>query len=191
MNRTSYGELSSLINRTASSLQDPSQYAGTLVKGRFESQSGAAKFAFVPFDMGFRDYEGRAIVALSGDRAPFATGGLRLDRLPGYKIVSVDLDRGFTEPFIHNTEGKPASRLSTGGTLLERPIDIKFGPDVKMYILANGNARRARKDHPRNRKTFRPPTRTGGEVNQTWGGEDLFEHVKSSVVVLVLSSHTD
>lgn len=138
MNRTSYPELSALIDQAGSSLQDPSPYAQTLVRGVFESQSGAAKFAFVPYDVGFRDFEGRAIVALAGDRAPFATGGLKLDRTPGYKIVSVNIDDKSVKPFIHNTEGKPGSRLKTGGILLERPIDIKYGGDGQIYILDFG-----------------------------------------------------
>ena len=43
--------------------------------------------------------------------------------------------------FIFNTEGGPASMLSEGRSEgLERPVDLKFGPDGKLYLLDFGQA---------------------------------------------------
>ncbi len=56
----------------------------------------------------------------------------------GYKVVLVNVDNGQVEDFVRNTEQGPASRLSDDNPGLERPVDIKFGPDGAMYILDFG-----------------------------------------------------
>jgi hypothetical protein len=76
---------------------------------------------------------------MSGDRAPFATSGRALKVPLGYKIVRVDLDaRGQVQDFIRNARPGPGSSIKAKGELLERPVDVKFGPDGKMYILDFG-----------------------------------------------------
>jgi hypothetical protein len=148
MQRTSYPEELSFLTdhagQPASSgrpavppVPDPTSYRSVLC-GEFLSLSGAAKLDFVPTNAGFRAYEGRAIVALAGDRAPFATNGVRLKDYIGYKVVIADLTNK-PEDFIRNTEGVPASKLGRGAVALERPIDVKFGPDGKLYVLDYGH----------------------------------------------------
>ena len=137
-----YPELSSLLDNAASSpsLQSPTQYRTSLVYGAFPSQSGAAKFAIVPETGPFKEFAGEAIVALSGDRAPFATSGRKLVGPIGYKVVVVNLDRARKpiRDFVRNTSGMPASMLPNEPVALERPVDVKFGPDGALYILDFG-----------------------------------------------------
>jgi glucose/arabinose dehydrogenase len=140
--RTGYPELSALINHAASDMQSPTEQRETLAPVSFPSQSGAAKLAIVPATAQLRQYRGKAIVALSGDRAPFATGGKALNGPVGYKVVLANIDEKRYDEFVRNTQGVPAHLLeqSFGHTVeaLERPIDPKVGPDGKLYILDLG-----------------------------------------------------
>jgi glucose/arabinose dehydrogenase len=145
MNRTGYPELSFVIDHATSNAPSglPTPSRDLLVYGVFPSLSGAAKLDFVPSDSAFRDFRYNAIVALSGDRAPFATSGQKLKAPVGYKVVRVDLENRRIEDFIRNTRDMPASRVprkdtSGASEALERPIDVKFGPDGKLYILDFG-----------------------------------------------------
>src|SRR5690606_26217200 len=65
--QTGYPELSFLIEHDMSGLFRPNR--DTLLRAAFPALSGAAKFDFVPGGGHFREYEGDAIIALSGDRA--------------------------------------------------------------------------------------------------------------------------
>ena len=130
-----------IIDHAASRLIPPS--AGPLFFGSFRPLAGASKFDFAPASPAFRKYRGDAIVALFGDRAPFATSGRPIIGPTGYKVARVNLDSRKVEDFIRNTKDLPASRLkgeSGKGVIdaLERPIDVKFGPDGAMYVLDFG-----------------------------------------------------
>ena len=125
-------------DRHASGLRESNENMQSLVKARFPSLSGAAKLAFVPGSGPFKRWRGEAIIALSGDRAPFATSGIELKSPVGYKLVRVDVDSGKVEEFIHNTGFLPASKTGQKGIALERPIDVKIGADGAMYILDFG-----------------------------------------------------
>jgi glucose/arabinose dehydrogenase len=115
---------------------DRDRYA---VQATFPSQSGAAKLAMAPRAGAFSEFFGSAIVTLGGDRAPFATGGQKLLGPVGYKVTRVNLDTKETVDFIRNTAGVPA-RLTDRKTPdeLERPVDVKFGPDGALYVLDMG-----------------------------------------------------
>jgi glucose/arabinose dehydrogenase len=141
--KSGYPDVSFLIDQNASNLLAPTPSRETLVSGVFPSLSGAAKFDFVPADGPFNEFAGNAIVALSGDRAPFATGGQRLKGPVGFKVVRVDIDTRQAKDFVYNTKGVPASLIPKGqvGDALERPIDVKFAPDGSMYILDLGKLR--------------------------------------------------
>jgi hypothetical protein len=109
----------------------------------FPSLSGAAKFDFAPATGRFKEFRGNAIIALGGDRAPFATSGRTLKSPVGYKIVRLDPDTRQARDFVRNTRGGPASRAASKAkgkatVMLERPVDVKFGADGKMYILDYG-----------------------------------------------------
>lgn len=134
---TGYPEISALIDQASSKLPrpDPSN-----VIGNFPMQAGAAGLAIVPETGVFGKYRGGIVVALSGDRAPFSTGGgLILKQYTGYKVVRVDLVTHDVTPFVYNTEGGPGSALQLDGRALERPTDIKLGHDECMYILDYGH----------------------------------------------------
>ena len=136
INKSGYSENSFLIDHEASGLRPPG--SSVTVAGVFPTLSGAAKSAFAPTSGPFSQFRGSDIVALDGDRAPFATSGLPLQQHPGFQVARVDIDSREVKPFIRNTARKPVSELPYGTVALERPIDVKFGPDGALYILDFG-----------------------------------------------------
>jgi glucose/arabinose dehydrogenase len=146
-------------------LRDPTEDRDRNLVVAFPSLSGAAKLDFVPSsnEAFSRDFPGQAIVALNGDRAPFATSGRKLVGPVGYKVVRVDADSRQVFDFVRNTQRRPGSQLNGDPRLLERPIDAKFGPDGMLYILDYGQmeVRDGRERvRPRTGQIFRlaPPT---------------------------------
>ncbi|MDB5357590.1 MAG: hypothetical protein JWN24_4043 [Phycisphaerales bacterium] len=134
--RTGYPEVRPLIDQGASGLPAPPR--DQVLEWAFPSLSGAGKMAFVPATAR-KEFQGSVIITLSGDRSPFASGGIKLPRRVGFKIVRVDLDRHAVHDFIRNTSGLPASSTDPNNRdLLERPVDVKFGDDGVMYILDMG-----------------------------------------------------
>lgn len=131
--KTGYSDLWFLIDHQTSNLTPP--FRDTLVHAVFPPLSGAAGMDFAPVDGPFR---GHAIVALSGDRAPFATNGEALPRPVGYKVMEVDVDNKQMSEFMRNTLGVPAHMLGKGVVALERPIDVKFDADGSLYVLDLG-----------------------------------------------------
>jgi glucose/arabinose dehydrogenase len=134
--RTGYPEIVQLVDHAASGLIRPDR--GTLVRGLFPSLSGASKMTFVGGQPGFTDFNGSLLVALAGDRFPFATSDQRLAAPVGYKVMRVDPDTKQTTDFIYNTPQRPASKSTESPLALERPIDVKFGPDGSLYIVDLG-----------------------------------------------------
>ncbi len=143
ISKTGYPELSALIDHEASNLLRPN--AETLVQGVFSPLSGAAKMDFIPSSSRhFEKFQGQALVALFGSRAPFATNGRKLKEPVGRKVVTVNIDAATGQrvnDFIYNTKGVPASMLGRNVEALERPIDVKIGPDGMVYILDYGRMR--------------------------------------------------
>jgi len=140
---TGYDALPLLVDQGSSGpqgagLRVPSGEA--LLRGTFPPQSGAAKLAMAPRSGPFERYQGSAIVALSGDRAPFATSGQKTIGPIGYKVVLVRVDNQQVEDFLRNTQGVPAHRMRKPARdqALERPVDVKFGPDGSLYVLDMG-----------------------------------------------------
>ncbi len=133
--RFGYASIAALVDRAASHLSPPDK---NLIVGEFHSQSGAAGVDFFPASGPFAKYRGDAAVALFGDRAPFSTGGLKLKGPTGYKLVRVNVLDHRVEELIRNARLLPKSKLGSGAIGLERPIDVKFGPDGAMYILDFG-----------------------------------------------------
>jgi hypothetical protein len=115
------------------------------VRAQLSPLSGASKMAFVPDDGPLRQFSRQLVVALSGERAPFATERATrpLKGLPGHKVVRFDVDSDQKDVFdmIRNTADMPRSKTPANrAELLERPVDVKFGPDGFMYILDFGKA---------------------------------------------------
>ena len=136
--KTGYSELGPLINAPASDLHLAPNFADSIA-GKFPSLSGAAKMDFVPATGPFARYRGSAVVALDGSRAPYASGGLPLLGFVGGKVSLVDVENSrHAEDFVFNTAALPASRQPYGTVALERPCDVKFGPDGALYILDFG-----------------------------------------------------
>jgi glucose/arabinose dehydrogenase len=111
------------------------------VKAILPPLSGAAKMTFLPDSGPFEGFRHQLIVALSGDRAPFATSGRKLKGPVGYKVVRVDVadDSKSAHDFIRNTSGMPRSMAAKNNPdMLERPIDVKIGPDGYLYVLDFG-----------------------------------------------------
>ncbi len=133
--KSGYDEVLPLLDQEASGLRLPN--FDVLVYGVFPSLSGASKMDFIPATGPFRNLRGDAIVALNGDRTPFASNGLKLTSRQGFKIVIVD-DSKTPKDFVHNISGTPASMQAYGTVALERPCDVKVGPDGAIYILDFG-----------------------------------------------------
>ena len=114
-----------------------------LLRGVFPSQAGAARLVMVPRTGPFDRFQGSAIVALSGDRAPFATSNQKVIGPIGYKVVRVSIDNQQVEDFIRNVGNAPAHLLPKEkrhrGDAIERPVDVKFGPDGALYVLDLGS----------------------------------------------------
>ena len=134
---TGYPQVRALIDQRASGLMPPVRES--LLETAFPSLSGAAKMAFAPSAGAFKEYQGSVLVALSGDRSPYSSGGIALPRPVGFKVVRVDLDRHTTRDFVRNVGDLPGSKIDPHNlSLTERPVDVKFGPDGALYILDCG-----------------------------------------------------
>jgi hypothetical protein len=133
--QSGYRELSTLVNQEESGLHLPD--FGVILQGDFPSLSGAEKLDFIPGNSPFKDFSGDAIIALSGDQSPFATSGLKLLGRVGFKVVRVNSDKQVKD-LVRNTAGVPISMQPFGTVGLERPYDVKVGPDGAIYILDFG-----------------------------------------------------
>ncbi len=159
--KSGYRELSFLVDHGRSDLTPPARRQQNLLAAEFQPLAGASKLAFLPGSgplSGLRQNRNAAVVALSGDRSPWDSGGQKLVGPIGYKLALVNVDNGQVEDFIRNTQIGPASRHVDDVHGLERPIDVKFGPDGAMYILDFGQME-MRGDHeriaPRTGRVFR------------------------------------
>ncbi len=133
-------QLAPVIDHEASGLEVADQ---SLVLGLHGFNSSPSKIAVAPESWG--EQAGQVFVAEWGDLAP-NTNPLR-DQPEGYQVVSVNPDTGEVAPFVRNIKAGPASRQGARLAGIERPIDVKFGPDGAMYIvdygIANVNSARA------------------------------------------------
>jgi len=104
------------------------------ILGLHEVNSSPSMLDVAPAAWG--DLAGQVFVAEYGDLAPNTTP--LLDKLPGYRVSRVDPTTGQVEPFLRNAKPGPASAQGAMGMGLERPFDVKFGPDGAMYIVDYG-----------------------------------------------------
>jgi glucose/arabinose dehydrogenase len=144
--RTGYNQTTFLLDHDSPDyVRSPVPERDNVVRAVFPTQSGAAKMAFVPDDSPLKDFRRQLLIAQFGDRTPFANSNrYPLKLRPGYKVVWVDVDsdRKLVNDFIRNTANVPRS-LAGGNArktldMLERPIDVKFGPDGYLYVLDFG-----------------------------------------------------
>jgi glucose/arabinose dehydrogenase len=130
-----------LIDHEASGLEIADR---SLAFGLHDFNSSPSMLDVAPSSWG--DLAGDVFVAEYGDLAP-NTNPL-LDRPAGYQIVRIDAAGGQAMPFVRNVGPGPASKQGAMGKALERPVDVKFGPDGAMYIsdygVSNINQARAK-----------------------------------------------
>jgi glucose/arabinose dehydrogenase len=136
--------LTFVIDHEASGLTAPPQED---VVGRHPVHSSPSQLDVAP--EGWGDYAGHLFVAEWGDLAP-PTNPLVVPGDPeememegeiivaGYRVVRIDPATGELEPFVSNRSPGPASQQDATGEGMERPFDVKFGPDGAMYIVDYG-----------------------------------------------------
>ncbi len=132
--KTSLGKnLGFVIDHAASGLTPPTP---AVVLSRHEVNSSPCLFDIAPDSWG--PLAGQLFIAEWGDLAP-PTNPLR-GNVPakGYRVVKVNPNTGALTPFVSNSGGIPASSQGKTGQGLERPFDVKFGPDGAMYIVDYG-----------------------------------------------------
>lgn len=142
LRKTGNNELFPLLDHSGAYSPPDESDRENLVRAVFPSLSGASKMTFIPDEGPLSVFSRQLIVTLSGDRAPFATSGkLKLREPVGYKVVSVDFDSDTkaVRDFIRNTANLPRSKTPANSPeTLERPIDVKVGPDGYLYVLDFG-----------------------------------------------------
>jgi len=126
-------KLGFLIDHKASGLTPPDK---SLILGLHPVNSSPSKPDIAPDSWG--DMAGNLFIPEWGDMAWF-TNALR-DKPAGNRIVFINpTAKGNTVvPFIFNAKPGPASEQSALGKGIERPYDVKFGPDGAMYIVDFG-----------------------------------------------------
>ncbi|WP_181813895.1 PQQ-dependent sugar dehydrogenase [Halopelagius longus] len=126
-------KLSFLIDHEASGLKQPDK---SLVAGLHEVNSSPSKPDVAPRSWG--EYADHLFVPEYGDLS-WTTNPLR-DKPAGCRIAVIDTkgDGKRVRPFIQNAKPGPASVQGRAGEGLERPYDVKFGPDGAMYIVDFG-----------------------------------------------------
>ncbi len=121
-------DLGFVIDHAASGLTPPDR---SLVAGLHEWNSSPSLLDMAPASWG--EFAGQLFVAEWGDLAP-PTNPL-LDRPTGYQVSRIDPATRQAVPFARNAMPSPASAQGAPGMGLERPFDVKFGPDGAMYIV--------------------------------------------------------
>ncbi len=142
-----------LIDHAASGLTPPDP---ALVAGLHEINSSPSLLDVAPASWG--DLAGQIFVAEWGDLAPQTTP-LR-DGFAGFQISRIDPATGEVVPFVHNQMRGPASAQGAQGQGIERPFDVKFGPDGAMYIVDYGIGR-VNPARPPNQGPYEFPPFTG------------------------------
>jgi glucose/arabinose dehydrogenase len=126
-------DLGFVIDHEKSGLTAPDP---SVVLGRHEVNSSPSMLDVAPLSWG--PWAGHVFIAEWGDLAP-PTNPLRGERPAiGFRIVEVDPATGNLTQFAANFGGGPASYQGMRGKGLERPFEVKFGPDGAMYIVDYG-----------------------------------------------------
>lgn len=124
-------KLTFLIDHQASGLKQPDK---KWIAGLHPINSSPSKLDVAPAAWG--DYGNDLFIAEWGDLAWFNNAAR--DEPTGNKIVMIDQATGRMRPFIQNAKPGPASEQGFAGQGLERPFDVRFGPDGAMYIVDYG-----------------------------------------------------
>jgi glucose/arabinose dehydrogenase len=147
-------KLEFVIDQAASNLRAPDR---GLVAGLHEINSSPSLIAAAPASWG--DMADNLFVAEWGDLAP-GTTPLR-GMATGSRITRIRPGSTQAEPFVFNAMPGPASAQGARGMGLERPFDVKFGPDGAMYIVDYGIAVVKPDNVSQNKLPYEFPPRTG------------------------------
>ncbi len=147
-------KLTFVIDHAASGLTPPDR---GLVAGLHEFGSSPSLLDFAPDAWG--DMAGRLFVAEFGDLSP-ATNPLR-NANTGFQVTYIDPATKRAVPFARNAKPGPASGQNAKGMGLERPFDVKFGPDGAMYISDYGSVLVNPADAEKGDDPYEFPPKTG------------------------------
>ncbi len=125
-------DLDFVIDHEASGLTPPDS---SVVLGRHPFNSSPSMLDVAPESWG--DWAGHVFVAEWGDLTP-PTNPLRGPEPAGFRVVRIDPETGALEPFVSNEQPGPASLQDPFGMGIERPFNVRFGPDGAMYIVDYG-----------------------------------------------------
>ena len=161
-------KLGFVIDHAASRLTPPDR---SLVYGLHEGDSSPSLLDVAPASWG--DLAGQVFVAEWGDLAP-GTNPL-LAKPAGYRVSRIDPATGRAVPFVQNVKPGPASKQGAMGLGIERPFDVKFGPDGAMYIADYGvaNVNMARIKEGKSPYEFPPQTGAIWKVTRMAGAPGL------------------
>ncbi|MBW3634862.1 MAG: sugar dehydrogenase [Armatimonadetes bacterium] len=155
-------KLGFLIDHAASGLTPPDK---SLIAGLHPVNSSPSKPDIAPASWG--DMAGQLFVPEWGDMA-WVTNALR-DKPAGNRIVRIDPATRRLEAFATNLKPGPASEQGAPGRGIERPFDVKFGPDGAMYIVDFGQHKINMARIADGKLPFEWPPNTGGVWKVTRG----------------------
>ena len=134
VNGVSQGKnLGFVIDHAASGLTAPDK---NLIVGLHPFHSSPSLLDVAPSGWGV--YTGHLFVAEWGDLTPPTDPAITR---VGYRIVEINPHTKQVVPFLSNVSGLPGSEQGKAGKVLERPFDVKFGPDGAMYIVDYGQVK--------------------------------------------------
>ncbi len=120
-----------VIDHAASGLTPPDKQ---LIVGLHQFHSSPSLLDVAPQSWG--DLAGNLFVAEWGDLTP-PTDPLSMEPA-GFQVVRIAPGNTAVQPFVRNAQPGPASKQAEAGQGIERPFDVKFGPDGAMYIVDYG-----------------------------------------------------
>jgi glucose/arabinose dehydrogenase len=137
---TFFGEgmdkLEPVIDLAASGLRPPDR---SWLVAATEPHAALGGMVVVPKNGPFRRWAGQLLISEMGDFRP-TTDAVHPDVHAGFQVEAVDLRSGKRTVFARNRgsgPALPASRLDLEDGL-ERPVDVKVGPDGLVYVLDFG-----------------------------------------------------
>lgn len=129
-------KLAPVIDERASGLGRPDK---SLLVTATDPHAALGGMTVVPSGGPFGRWAGRLLISEMGDFRP-TTDAANPDVRAGFQVESVDLATGKREVFVRNRgtgPSEPASHLDLEDGL-ERPVDVKVGPDGLVYVLDFG-----------------------------------------------------
>ena len=142
-----------VIDHAASGLTAPDR---RLLVAVTEPHAALGGMVVVPRGGPFGRWSGQLLLPQMGDFRP-VTDPVNPDERAGFDVVAIDLATGKLASFLRNRgdgDPQPASELDLENGL-ERPVDVKIGPDGLVYVLDFGVFERGARVLPKTGKVFR------------------------------------